>query len=57
MDWPLWLQVLITVPHVGLIFWLLLLWRPKTRKGWLWYAGLAIYAAAYLLVMHFEFGM
>jgi len=56
-DWPLWLQILVLVPH-GVLGWVMFwLWWPKDNKGWKRFGILAAYLVLFYLVMHFVFGL
>jgi len=49
--WPLWVQIVVAVPHAllaGLVLWG---WWPKTRRGYWWFTG----AVIYLFVFYFVF--
>lgn len=41
--WPLWLQLLVLVPHVVLFSAALWLWWPKSRHGRYWLVGVLAY--------------
>jgi CHASE2 domain-containing sensor protein len=49
-DWPLWLQLLVGVPHAilgGVLAWV---WTPTRRKGWYWAVGLFLYLSLFYAV-------
>ena len=49
-DWPLWLQVLVGVPHAllgGILVWV---WTPKSNRGWYWAVGLFVYLCLFYMV-------
>jgi hypothetical protein len=50
-QWPMWLQVLVVVPHAVLATVLLWLWWPKSDREWLRFLA----CAAYLLLFYFVF--
>lgn len=50
-DWPLWVQVLVGIPHAilgGVLVWV---WTPKSNKGWYWAVGLFAYLCLFYLVL------
>jgi CHASE2 domain-containing sensor protein len=52
-DWPLWLQLLVGVPHAllaGILAWV---WRPLRGRGFYWAVG----AFAYLCLFYVIFVM
>ena len=49
-DWPLWLQVLVGVPHgllAGILAWD---WTPTGKRGWYWAVALFAYLCFLYLV-------
>ncbi len=48
-DWPLWLKLVVGIPHV-IIYFVTFLWFPKSIKEWRWVGIAAIdFIAFYLL--------
>jgi hypothetical protein len=41
--WPLWLQVLIGIPHLVLLVLIVWIWWPKSNRGWYWFVGVLVY--------------
>ena len=49
-DWPLWMRVLVGVPHVllaGILAWV---WRPLRGRAFYWAVGLFVYLCVFYLV-------
>ena len=42
-DWPLWLQMLVGLPHAILAITLVWFWTPTGKQGWYWAVGLFAY--------------
>ena len=55
-EWPLWLQVVVFLPHAVLATILLWLWWPKEDDEWLRFLAWAAYLLGFYLVMRFVFG-
>ena len=49
-DWPLWLQVLVGVPHALLAMILVWVWTPTRKQGLYWAVGLFAYLCLFYLV-------
>jgi hypothetical protein len=49
-DWPLWLQVLVGVPHALLAGVLVFVWRPLRGKSFYWAVGLFAYLCVFYLI-------
>ena len=50
--WPMWLQLLVMVPHAVLATVLLWIWWPKTPRDWLrWFACGAYFVLFYLILV------
>lgn len=49
-DWPLWLQVLVGVPHALLAGVLAFVWRPLRGKSLYWAVGLFAYLCVFYLI-------
>ena len=54
-DWPVWLQMLVVVPHaiIGMIA--TLLWWPKSTKEWRRFGIVAAYLLMFYLIMRYVF--
>ncbi len=50
-QWPLWLQLLVGLPHAALLLASVWLWWPKSGKGWLRF----VCAIAYLWMFYLVF--
>jgi len=50
-QWPLWLQLLVGLPHAALLVVTVWLWWPKSRKAWLRFVAVL----AYLWLFYFVF--
>jgi|KBSMisStaDraftv2_1062788.scaffolds.fasta_scaffold586974_1 hypothetical protein len=50
-QWPLWLQLLVGVPHALLAMGLVWVWRPLRGRGFYW----AVSAFAYLCLFYLVF--
>ena len=48
-DWPLWLKLVVGVPH-AIIYIVVLLWVPKSAKDWRWVPLIAIYLIVFYLL-------
>jgi hypothetical protein len=49
-EWPLWVQVLVGVPHAflgGVLVWA---WTPKSKRGWYLAVGLFLYLCLFYVV-------
>ena len=55
-DWPMWLQVVVFLPHAVLAGVLMWVWWPKEDDEWFRFLGWAAYLLAFYLVMRFVFG-
>jgi hypothetical protein len=49
-DWPLWLQLLVVIPHIPVLVWLLIR-DPKTRKRPYFAFGFMVY----MVIFYFLF--
>lgn len=49
-SWPLWLQVIVVLPHAATVMGLLI-WNPKTTKQWIY----GLLASAYLFGFYWIF--
>ena len=50
-QWPLWVQVVVGIPHAALITVMAWIWIPKTSRDWLQFTA----CLAYLLLFYFIF--
>ena len=48
-DWPFWLKLAVGIPHV-IIYFIAMLWFPKSTKEWRWVGLLAIYFIVFYLL-------
>jgi hypothetical protein len=56
-DWPLWLQIVVLVPH-GILGWVAVwLWWPKSEKEWRKFGFVALYLLAVFLVLRYVFAL
>jgi len=54
-QWPVWLQVLVLVPH-GVLGWAAFwLWWPKSKKEWRRFTLVAVYLFGVFLVLRYVF--
>jgi hypothetical protein len=49
-DWPLWLQVLVGVPHALLAGILIWVWSPTNNRGWYWSVGAFVYLCLFYFI-------
>jgi hypothetical protein len=49
-DWPLWLQLVVGVPHALLACVLAFVWRPLHGKAFYWAVGLFVYLCVFYLL-------
>lgn len=54
-DWPLWVRILVLVPHVALTAYALYIWWPKSGREENLGLLVAAYLLAFVLVMKFVF--
>jgi hypothetical protein len=54
-DWPLWLQIVVVVPHGILGFIAFWLWWPRSRNERNKFLIVAVYLFAFYLVMRYLF--
>jgi len=47
--WPLWLQIIVIVPHSVLLWWFIWNW-PKSTRSWRWFVVAVIYLEVFYLV-------
>jgi len=50
-NWPFWLQLLVILPHAALLSEMVLVWSPKSLRGWLTQGACVIY----LILFYFIF--
>jgi len=49
-DWPLWLQLLVGIPHGVLALYLVWGWSSLRGRGFYWFVGLVAYVWLFYLV-------
>jgi hypothetical protein len=49
-DWPLWLQIVVMVPHAALATTLLWFWWPKSEREWMRFLACLVYLAVFYFV-------
>lgn len=56
-EWPVWLQVLVLLPH-GVLGWVAFwLWWPKSKKEWRKFGFVAGYLFVVFLVLRYVFDL